>query len=372
MNKKLFLLFPIVVLLVATPLAGVIIKGEFVISFLQFPFKTEYVSHEEFSLPAFLLIIAFSIAILVPFAIKIIRSQKNYKSDGKRLNKFPFWGWIGIVLLIGGWIIAWSRFQWFEELQTFTFTPPWLGYIVLINALTYMRIGKSLITHSPKYLVLLFLFSAVFWWYYEYLNQFVNNWYYTELDHLSDLSYFLYATLSFSTVLPAVISTWLFLKTFPRLSLGIRGYLKTRIVKMKFFWWLVLLINLLVLALMDILPQYLFPFIWLSPMLIIASIVSIAGGKTIFHDIAQGNWKDIYLLAVAALICGFFWEMWNYYSFAKWEYSIPFVHRYLIFEMPFPGYLGYLPFGIQCGFIGLIISSITKPDLEYSMTNTKE
>lgn len=80
----------------------------------------------------------------------------------------------------------------------------------------------------------------------------------------------------------------------------------------------------------------------------------------------MGYWKDIFLLALAALIFGFFWEMWNYYSFAKWEYSIPFVHRYLILEMPVLGYLGYLPFGIQCGLIGLIINRLTKTDLVYS------
>jgi hypothetical protein len=35
-------------------------------------------------------------------------------------------------------------------------------------------------------------------------------------------------------------------------------------------------------------------------------------------------------------------------SLAHWEYAIPFVHRFQIFEMPFLGYAGYLPFGLQC------------------------
>jgi len=51
---------------------------------------------------------------------------------------------------------------------------------------------------------------------------------------------------------------------------------------------------------------------------------------------------------MAALVCGFFWEMWNYYSLAKWVYSIPYVHRFQLFEMPVLGYLGYLPFGLLC------------------------
>ncbi len=367
MIKKILLLILIAVLLLATPLIGVIIEGDPISSFLKFPPKTKYVSHEEFSLLFFLLISGIIIAILAPFILRIIKSQKLYKSREIHIKKFPAWGWGGIVLLVIAWILAWSRFEWFEEFQIYTFTPLWLAYVTIINGFTYMRVGKSLISHSPKYLILLFLFSAIFWWYYEYLNQFVNNWYYTEPNYLNDLEYFLQATLPFSSVLPAVISTWLFLKTFPRLSAGLEDFIKTGITQKKSFWWMILLVNVMILGLVYIWSQYLFLFIWVAPLLIIASVISIAGGKTIFNNIEKGNWKDIFLLATAALICGFFWEMWNYYSYAKWEYSIPFVHRYLIFEMPLIGYLGYLPFGIQCGLVGLIINKLTKADLDYSI-----
>ena len=50
--------------------------------------------------------------------------------------------------------------------------------------------------------------------------------------------------------------------------------------------------------------------------------------------------------------CGGCWEMWNYYSLARWEYSISFVHKFQIFEMPLLGYAGYLPFGLECTVIG--------------------
>jgi len=366
MRKQLILFLSSVILLLGTPLAGVILEGDSVASFLTFPPKTTPVTHEDFSILVFVLIAAFVIAILTPFAIRIFRSQQDDKNKHRDIKKFPAWGWIGIVLLIAGWIFAWSRFPWFEKFQLFTFTPLWLAYIIIINALMYMRAGKSLITHSPGYLVLLFLFSAVFWWYYEYLNQFVNNWYYTDLDHLSDLGYFLYATLPFSTVLPAVMSTWLFLRTFPRLSSGLSHFLKIRIVRTRTFWWVILFGNVLGLGLAYLWPEYLFPLIWIAPMLIIASVISIAGKRTILHSLEKGNWRDIFLLAIAAIICGFFWEMWNYFSYAKWEYSIPFVHRYLIFEMPVLGYLGYLPFGIQCGLIGMEINKLTQTDLDYS------
>jgi hypothetical protein len=47
--------------------------------------------------------------------------------------------------------------------------------------------------------------------------------------------------------------------------------------------------------------------------------------------------------------------MWNAYSLAKWEYNIPFVHGFEVFEMPVLGYAGYLPFGLFCAVIGQII-----------------
>ena len=58
---------------------------------------------------------------------------------------------------------------------------------------------------------------------------------------------------------------------------------------------------------------------------------------------------------VGALICGFFWEMWNYFSLARWTYTIPFVQRFHLFEMPILGYGGYLPFGLACLLAGRLV-----------------
>ncbi|HLY30532.1 MAG TPA: hypothetical protein VKQ36_05865, partial [Ktedonobacterales bacterium] len=53
-------------------------------------------------------------------------------------------------------------------------------------------------------------------------------------------------------------------------------------------------------------------------------------------------------LPLAAIACGFFWEMWNYYALPKWKYDLPFLNwAPHIFEMPLPGWLGYLPFGLE-------------------------
>jgi hypothetical protein len=39
--------------------------------------------------------------------------------------------------------------------------------------------------------------------------------------------------------------------------------------------------------------------------------------------------------------------MWNFFSFPKWHYQVPYVSFLHIFEMPLLGYGGYLPFGLE-------------------------
>jgi hypothetical protein len=36
--------------------------------------------------------------------------------------------------------------------------------------------------------------------------------------------------------------------------------------------------------------------------------------------------------------------MWNFYSWPKWYYTVPYVGWAKVFEMPLLGYLGYIPF----------------------------
>lgn len=60
-------------------------------------------------------------------------------------------------------------------------------------------------------------------------------------------------------------------------------------------------------------------------------------------------------MALAALICGFFWELWNVRSLAHWEYAIPSVHAFKLFEMPALGYAGYFPFGLECWAVAHLV-----------------
>ncbi|MBT8490104.1 MAG: hypothetical protein KJN62_03560, partial [Deltaproteobacteria bacterium] len=93
--------------------------------------------------------------------------------------------------------------------------------------------------------------------------------------------------------------------------------------------------------------RYCFPLVWVCLYLIFDSVNRLCGAPSLFRYLEKGNWRPVMSLALGALTCGFFWEMWNYYSLPKWTYSIPFVDFFHIFEMPVLGYLGYLPFGLE-------------------------
>jgi len=107
-------------------------------------------------------------------------------------------------------------------------------------------------------------------------------------------------------------------------------------------------------------PNYFFAFLWVSPLLIIVSLQALMKEPHVLTDVSRGDWRFVMSSALAALICGWFWEMWNYYSYAKWVYTIPFVHRFQIFEMPLLGYAGYLPFGLECSVVGGLLERLRK------------
>jgi hypothetical protein len=108
----------------------------------------------------------------------------------------------------------------------------------------------------------------------------------------------------------------------------------------------------------DIFPDFLFPMLWIAPFLIITGVQLLCSEATLFRGLPHGDWRLVWLPALAALFCGFFWEMWNVNSLAHWEYSVPFVQRFHLFEMPILGYAGYLPFGLECMVVGHMLGRL--------------
>ena len=187
------------------------------------------------------------------------------------------------------------------------------------------------------------------------MNRFVSNWYYLEVDVFSPIEYLIFASLAFATVLPAVTSTILLLTTFPIFGIAAKSYLKLDLPQGRLTPLVILFSAAVILFLLGVFPDQFFAFVWIAPLVLLTSVQAAFGRETVFSPLARGDWRPLIVPALAALICGFFWEMWNYYSLAQWRYSIAYVDRWHIFAMPVLGYGGYLPFGIECWAIARMV-----------------
>jgi hypothetical protein len=341
-------------MLLGLPMLGVILAGYPIARYLEFPPETRYICHAPFSWLAFTAYALFIVAVVFPFIIKSILWIRRIKISPMIPHTFPWWGWLGIITGAVSWMLAWTRFPWFAPYQAHTFTPLWFSFILVINALCHRRTGHCMMIDRTRFFLVLFPLSAAFWWFFEYLNRFVQNWSYTGV-HYSSWEYFCYASLSFSTVLPAVLGTREWMAGAFQIRQGMADFRPFRFPYPRMLAGAALLTSGACLAGIGVWPNYLFPLLWVSPLLVIVSLQTLTGKYTILSGITTGNWSPIITSATAALFCGGFWEMWNYYSLARWEYSVPFVHGFQIFEMPILGYAGYLPFGLECAVVGELL-----------------
>jgi hypothetical protein len=250
------------------------------------------------------------------------------------------------------WLLAWNRFPWMGALQAHTFTPLWLSCIVVVSAFTFRRTGECLLLSRTRRFLLLFPASAAFWWSFEYLNRFVGNWEYVGGREFGPMEYFLFATLPFSTVLPAVLSTRELLLSFPRVDGAFRGWRPLSPAHPRAIATAVLVLSCAGLLAVGIVPDLVFPLVWVAPPAILVALSALRGAPHALSGIAAGDWRPFAASSLAALACGLFWETWNSGSLAKWVYDIPYVDALHLFEMPAPGYAGYLPFGVLCAEVG--------------------
>jgi hypothetical protein len=340
-------------LLVGAPLLGLVAAGRPVAPYLEFPPHTRFVTHAPFSWTAFALIGLLVLVCSWPF-VRLAAAAVGPTSPPAGRHTFPWWGWIGIVGVAVSWVTAWNRWNWFAPLQPHTFPMLWGGFILVVNALIYRRRGTCLMLAQPARFALLFPASAVFWWFFEYLNRFVQNWYYTGVDY-PPLTYFTLASLSFATVLPAVLSVRELLLSFKLFQGRHRPLYLPRWMPAPLVALTLLAVATTGLAGVGLWPDYLFPLLWSAPLAILLGLQMLGRRGPLLAALAEGRWPVWAAAALAGLVCGFFWEMWNFHSLARWVYTVPWVDRFHLFEMPLLGYAGYLPFGLECALIGDIL-----------------
>jgi hypothetical protein len=277
--------------------------------------------------------------------IKTGSNQHTNESTQKDLSQiqtkeFPFHGWLGLIMIAVFWWVNWGM----EGMRTYwAFFPLWLGYILFVDALA-VRIGRSSIVKKSRTFLLLFFISIPSWWIFEFVNDRVDYWRYLGQDVFTPFERNFWKTVCFSTVVPAVFVTanlfqgikWFRMHHF-QLQAG-----KTHAGRVSYF-----VIGWGMLAFVLLVPQYGMAFLWISLFFILDPINYWLKRPSILRQTAVGDWRTVILFFAATLFCGFFWELWNIYSWPKWIYTFPFLNGLKVFEMPLAGYLGYLPFGLE-------------------------
>jgi hypothetical protein len=257
------------------------------------------------------------------------------------LRGFPAYGWFGLGLALVSWWMNW----YLPGVRTnYWFFPLWAGYILFVDALAFVRGGESLIKGKKSILALLFFLSLPVWWFFELLNSRTQNWLYLGTESWSTAEYALFMSIAFSTIIPAEFCSANLIETTSWIK---NMRFRLRISKEKPVLLSLFLLGWAMLALALIWPLYFYPFIWLFLFFIIEPINASLGFPCLLDELSKGNWKYFFSLVVGGLLCGFAWELWNYYSYPKWIYQIPFFGFAHIFEMPLLGYGGYPFFAFE-------------------------
>ncbi len=244
------------------------------------------------------------------------------------------------LLLIGlfwplNWFLPGARTAWL-------FFPLWLGYILAMDGMVSRRTDSSLLSRDRRWFAALFPLSAAIWWLFELFNLRSQNWAYVGLERFPAWLYFLCSSMSFSTVLPSVLVTAEWIGSFSWISRFRSGMGRTGVER-----WppAVFLGGVGMLGLFLLFPRIFFPFLWTSLVCLTDPLNARRGRPSLLASIGRGDWRPIVAFGLAALLCGFFWELWNSRSNPYWVYHIPFFDFWPLFAMPLPGYLGYPPFG---------------------------
>ncbi len=238
----------------------------------------------------------------------------------------------GVALLVPAWIAIWTTTGY---LNPIAFALLWTGAALLMwtTAGAYPGVRRH---------VALAAVSVPLWWYFEAVNGRTANWEYVDSDQYSDLAYAVFASISFATVVPALVSATAMIGRLTRSTVGTVSATPPTATRALPIW--LVGAGIASEAATLVFPGIFYPLVWVAPFLVLDGLVAAAGGRSIIADLASGVWERAAVIAGAGLLCGGLWEFWNFWAFPKWTYDIPLLDFVPVFEMPLLGYGGYIPF----------------------------
>ena len=283
--------------------------------------------------------------------------------------------WVGLAVMVGSETATLARIEPFWSWNT---PIAWTGFILFADGIVWQARRSSWIRSNGREFVLLALVSIPLWLVFEGYNRIIRNWYYTGLPENFALRMLGYAW-SFATIWPAIFEG-AELAAIVRVGragrageaerAGTAGREKPPAAPAPPAlpaWSVgagVLMLVSPFLAPATVSP-YLAAPVWLGFIFLLDPLNARLGGESLVADLRAGRGDRLTNLAVSGLLCGVLWEFWNYWSRAKWHYTVPIMEQLKIFEMPVPGYLGFPAFAIECFTMYVFVRAIVvrlKPD----------
>lgn len=260
----------------------------------------------------------------------------------KRQQKLPLYGWVGLIALVMAEILM---FRHVEPISTY-FTPlAWTAYILLADAAVLAVTGSSRLHDARGEFIQPALLSIPLWLIFEAYNLRLANWTYVGVPTNRVALWFGYGW-SFATIIPGIFETADLIESFgwfqPSRPRSFSAALQTGFIV---FGTACLLAPLLI---PRHLAAYLFALVWVGFVFLLDPINRRLGLPSLLGDFAAGRTSRFWSLLLTGWVCGWLWEFWNYWASAKWHYIFPIMQGSKIFEMPAVGYLGFLPFALEC------------------------
>jgi hypothetical protein len=257
--------------------------------------------------------------------------------------------WIGLAIMIVSESATLARIEPFWSWNT---PIAWTGFILFADGIVHRARGESWIRSAPREFAALALASIPLWIVFEGFNLVIDNWYYSGLPENFWLRQFGYAW-SYATIWPAIFEA-ADLAAVARA--GRAGQARTPPPAHPAPPALPALLSIAAGALMLIAPflvspaaaRYLAAPVWLGFIFLLDPINARLGGESLWADWRAGRRDRLINLALGGLLCGALWEFWNFWSRAKWHYTVPIMENWKIFEMPLPGYFGFPAFAFEC------------------------
>jgi hypothetical protein len=227
-------------------------------------------------------------------------------------------------------------------MKTWFYCFAWWSFILVMDSVNFRIRKSSPLFRSPKTFFYAAFISVFVWLAFELFNLRLQNWHYHDLPSSTAerwLGYFL----AYATVIPALLEISHFLEGF--LKKKRPGFF--RLEASPLFLKGCVFVGSLFLILTVAWPKLFFPLVWLCFIFMLEPLNYWLKNDSLLADLAKNDWTRMWSWMLAGLAAGFLWEFWNFFAASRWEYSLPYLDFWRVFQMPVFGYAGFIPFALE-------------------------